>query len=107
MIALNRVLIGGKISHINVNSDEDKKTVCTFEIAIKDYYDDTTDFIPCFARGNLAKNIEKYITEDVEVMVEGKIREDEEGALFIYASSVVFVEPTGGKNNFQDDGDKE
>lgn len=100
MITINRIVLAGNVVNnpaSRILSNNRRRAIV--KLAIADSWKDSSGkilskktSISVFCYGAMADNCEKYLTKGKEVMVEGRIENDDTGKIFVNAANIVFLE---------------
>ncbi len=72
---MNQIIIKGRLTRDpelkNVQTKDDFKPVCTFDVAVDKMYGEDADFFRCQIWGKRAEFVEKFFVKGQEILVQG------------------------------------
>lgn len=100
---MNKIFFIGRIANdLEIKKNQNGKSVCTFDIAVKRGFDNKdTDFFECVIWNSGAENLVKYQRKGAQIAIDGAARvdkfKDKEGKnrqkVYILVNNVEFLNP--------------
>ncbi|WP_342252588.1 single-stranded DNA-binding protein [Spiroplasma endosymbiont of Amphibalanus improvisus] len=109
---LNRVLLVGRLTADPIlRTSKNQKVFCAFTLAVQNIFNDTANFVPCFAWNKTAEIMAKNLNKGALISLDGRLNTrttNDNGNMMtiveVTAESISFLEPKRNKSDISSNG---